>query len=34
MEGNERVTRNNWDGGIQVESQRDTEGYTEQMKAN
>lgn len=34
MEGNERVTRDNWDGGIQVESQPDTKGYTEQMKAN
>ena len=34
MEGNERVTRDNWDGGIQVESQSDTKGYTEQMKAN
>lgn len=34
MEGNERVTRNNWDGGIQIESQPNTEGYTEQMKAN
>lgn len=34
MEGNERVTKDNWDGGIQVESQHDTKGYTEQMKAN
>ena len=33
MEGNERVTKDNWDGGIQVESQRDTKGYTEQMRA-
>lgn len=34
MEGNERVTRNNWDGGIQVQDQANTEGYTELMKWN
>lgn len=34
MEGNERVTRDNWDGGIQIESQPNTDGYTEQMRSN
>lgn len=34
MEGNERVTRDNWDGGIQIESQPDTEGFTDKMKSN
>lgn len=34
MEGNERVTRNNWDGGIQVQDQANTQGYTELMKWN
>ena len=34
MEGNERVTKDNWDGGIQVESQPNTDGYTELMKWN
>lgn len=34
MEGNERVTRNNWDGGIQVQDQANTDGYTELMKWN
>ena len=33
MEGNERVTRNNWDGGIQIESQPNTDGYTEAMRS-
>lgn len=33
MEGNERVTRNNWDGGIQIESQPNTEGYTDAMRS-
>ncbi len=33
MEGNERVTRDNWDGGIQIEDQENTEGYTELMRA-
>ncbi|NLO70355.1 MAG: polysaccharide lyase [Porphyromonadaceae bacterium] len=31
MEGNERVTKNNWDGGIQVQNQPNTDGYTELM---
>ncbi|MCD8167480.1 MAG: polysaccharide lyase [Bacteroides sp.] len=34
LEGNERVTCNNWDGGVQVNNQPDTEGYTELMKWN
>lgn len=34
MEGNERVTRDNWDGGIQIEEQANTEGYTAQMKSD
>ena len=29
MEGNERVTRDNWDGGIQIEDQENTDGYTD-----
>ena len=33
MEGNERVTRDNWDGGIQIEDQENTDGYTELMRA-
>lgn len=34
MEGNERVTRNNWDGGVQVQDQPNTDGYTDLMKWN
>lgn len=34
MEGNERVTKDNWDGGIQVEDQLNTDGYTELMRSN
>jgi hypothetical protein len=32
MEGNERVTRNNWDGGVQVEDEPDAGEYTQAMK--
>lgn len=32
MEGYPEITADNWAGGIQIESQRDTEGYTEQMR--
>ncbi|MBQ7420893.1 MAG: polysaccharide lyase [Prevotella sp.] len=34
MEGNERVTRNNWDGGVQIESEPDCGEYTAYMKSN
>lgn len=34
MEGNERVTANNWNGGVQVQNQPNTDGYTELMKWN
>jgi hypothetical protein len=34
VEGNEKVTRDNWDGGVQVEDQPNTEGYTASMKWN
>ncbi|ODT57447.1 MAG: polysaccharide lyase [Paludibacter sp. 47-17] len=34
MEGNERVTRNNWDGGIQVEDLANAGEYTAAMKWN
>jgi len=34
MEGNETVTNDNWAGGIQVQDQRNTDGYTENMKWN
>lgn len=33
MEGYPEITKNNWAGGIQVEDQKDTEGYTENMRA-
>ena len=32
VEGNPEVTADNWNGGIQIEGQRDTEGFTEQMR--
>ena len=34
MEGYPEITKDNWAGGIQVQSQKDTEGYTENMKWN
>jgi hypothetical protein len=34
MEGYPEVTENNWAGGIQVQEQPDTKGYTEKMKWN
>ncbi|PXV64749.1 hypothetical protein CLV62_10975 [Dysgonomonas alginatilytica] len=32
VEGNDAVTKDNWNGGIQVQEQKDTEGYTANMK--
>ncbi|MDR2938335.1 MAG: polysaccharide lyase [Prevotellaceae bacterium] len=32
MEGNDAVTKDNWAGGVQVQNQKDTEGYTENMR--
>jgi hypothetical protein len=34
MEGNERVTKNNWDGGIQIETMPDAGRYTDSVKSN
>jgi hypothetical protein len=34
MEGYPEITKDNWAGGIQVEEQPDTKGYTENMKWN
>ncbi len=34
MEGNEKVTKNNWDGGVQVEEEPDAGKYTGFMKWN
>jgi hypothetical protein len=34
MEGNEKVTKNNWDGGVQVEDLPNTGQYTDSMKWN
>ena len=34
MEGNPQVTADNWAGGIQIESQPNTEGFTELMKCD
>ena len=34
MEGNEKVTKDNWAGGVQVEEQPNTDGYTASMKWN
>jgi hypothetical protein len=32
MEGSDAVTADNWAGGVQVQEQKDTEGYTEYMR--
>ncbi len=34
MEGSDAVTKDNWNGGVQVQEQKDTEGYTENMRWN
>ncbi len=34
MEGNEAVTADNWNGGIQIEGRPNTDGYTELMRVN
>lgn len=34
MEGNEAVTADNWNGGIQIEGKPNTDGYTEMMRVN
>jgi hypothetical protein len=34
MEGNDKVTKNNWDGGVQVEDAPNTGQYTDSMKWN
>jgi len=34
VEGNERVTRDNWDGGVQVDDLPDTGPYRDQIKWN
>jgi hypothetical protein len=34
MEGNDKVTKNNWDGGVQVEDQENAGKYTDDMKWN
>lgn len=34
MEGNEKVTKNNWDGGIQIESLPDAGRWTDSIKAD
>ena len=33
MEGYPHITADNWDGGIQIESQPNTDGFTQQMRA-
>lgn len=33
MEGYPEITKDNWAGGIQIENQRNTDGYTENMRA-
>ncbi|MDR0988215.1 MAG: polysaccharide lyase [Prevotellaceae bacterium] len=33
VEGNQKVSDNNWDGGIQVENQPNTDGYTELIRS-
>ena len=33
MEGYPEITKDNWNGGIQIESQPNTEGYTENMRS-
>ncbi len=32
VEGDDAVTKDNWNGGVQVQEQKDTEGYTENMR--
>jgi hypothetical protein len=34
MEGNERVTKNNWDGGIQIQEMPDAGRYTDSIRSN
>ena len=34
MEGYDAITKDNWAGGIQVQEQANTDGYTENMKWN
>lgn len=34
MEGNDAITKDNWAGGVQVQDQANTDGYTENMKWN
>lgn len=34
MDGNEKVTKNNWEGGVQVEDQENAGQYTDSMKWN
>ena len=34
MEGYPEITTNNWNGGIQIEDQDNTDGYTENMRVN
>ncbi|SFC15379.1 Pectate lyase [Parapedobacter composti] len=34
VEGNDRVTRNNWDGGVQIEDQADAGEYTDYIRAS
>lgn len=33
MEGYPEITKDNWNGGIQIETQPDTEGFTENMRS-
>jgi hypothetical protein len=33
MEGYPEITKDNWNGGIQIEEQENTEGFTEQMRS-
>lgn len=34
VEGNDRVTKNNWDGGVQIEEMDDAGKYTDQIRVN
>lgn len=34
MEGYPAITEDNWAGGIQIETQPNTDGYTENMRSN
>jgi hypothetical protein len=34
MEGNERVTKDNWDGGVQIEDMPDAGGYTQKIRTD